>query len=123
MLPLGEIIAQRLHGVILEGKPGLDYTFDKKRDKNEAFINKYYINAAKMKEILLAINASHYIKSGPSDNKEHPNDVVHIFKIEADLFPRFEEVSNAICVCIYVKVTWPDSENFMFIISFHEDEE
>ena len=74
-------------------------------------------------EILLEITEAHYSKSELSTNKDHPNDVVHVFKIQEDLMPRFVENSSYENVCIYVKITWPDGMKPMFIISFHEDEE
>lgn len=123
MIPMGNIIAQRLHEVVLEGELGFDYTFDKERDKNKELRRKYNVNDAKMREILLKLNDSHFIKSEPSTNEKHPDDMVHVFKISENLMPRFDEKADYVCVCIYIKVTWPDGEEPMFIISFHEDEE
>lgn len=108
---------------MLNGALGVDYTFAEERDKNKALRRKYQVNEDKMKEIFLKLKGSHHIKSEPSANTEHPEDVVHIFKICEDLMPRDEEEADYINVCIYIKVTWPDSEDPMFIISFHEDEE
>lgn len=123
MIPMGNIIAQRLHEVVLEGEFGFDYTFDAERDKNKALRRKYCVNDSKMKEILLELNETHYIKSETSTNENHFNDVIHVFKIQEDLIPKFEETSDYVNVCIYIKVAWPDGEEPMFIISFHEDEE
>ena len=123
MIPMGNIIAQRLHEVVSEGELGVDYTFAGERDKNIALRRRYKVNDAKMKEILLEITEIHYIKSGASTNKDHPNDIVHVFKIKKDLMPKFEEDSDYVNACIYIKFTWPDGEEPMFIISFHEDEE
>jgi hypothetical protein len=123
MIPMGNIIAQRLHEVVLEGELGIDYTFDGDRDKNIAFRRTYKVNDTKMKKILLDITAEHYIKSEPSINEDHPNDVIYVFKIQEDLMPRFEETSSYVSVRIYVKITWPGGEEPMYIISFHEDEE
>ena len=123
MIPMGNIIAQRLHEVVLDGELGFDYTFDRERDKNRALRRKYNVNDAKMKEILLEINGSHYVKSEQSTNEEHPDDTVYVFKIDKDLIPRFDEKIDYVSVCIYIKITWPDGEEPMFIISFHEDEE
>lgn len=123
MIPMGNIIAQRLHEVVLDGELGFDYTFDRERDKNRALRRKYKVNDAKMKEILLEINGSHYVKSEQSTNEEHPDDTVYVFKIDKDLIPRFDEKTDYVSVCIYIKITWPDGEEPMFIISFHEDEE
>lgn len=123
MIPMGNILAQRLHEVVLEGELGVDYTFAENRDKNVALRRRYNVNDAKMKEILLEISGTHYVKSEDSTNEEHPNDVVHVFKIQKDLMPRFEESASYVNVCIYVKITWPDGKEPMFIISFHEDEE
>lgn len=123
MIPMGNIIAQRLHEVVLEGELGIDYTFAGDRDKNIALRRKYKVNDAKMKEILLEITETHYCKSEPSTNEDHPDDVVHVFKIQEDLMPRFEETYSYVNVCIYIKITWPKGEEPMFIISFHEDEE
>lgn len=33
MIPMGNVIAQRLHEVVLEGELGVDYTFDGDREK------------------------------------------------------------------------------------------
>lgn len=88
-----------------------------------ALRRKYKVNDAKMKEILLEITEAHYSKSELSTNKDHLNDVVHVFKIQEDLMPRFVENSSYENICIYVKITWPDGMKPMFIISFHEDEE
>lgn len=123
MIPMGNIIAQRLHEVVLEGELGFNYTFAKERDKNKELRRKYNVSDAKMREILLKLNNSHFIKSEPSTNEKHPDDMVHIFKINEKLMPRFDEKADYVCVCIYIKVTWPDGEEPMFIISFHEDEE
>ena len=123
MNPMGNIIAQRLHETVANGELGIDYTFDGERDKNIALRRRYVLNDAKIKEILLEITVSHYIKSEPSTNKEHFGDTVHIFKIQKDLMPKFEECAGYVNVCIYVKITWPGSKEPMFIISFHEDEE
>lgn len=67
----------------------------------------------------VTITEAHYSKSELSTNKDHPNDVVHVFKIQEDLMPRFVENSSYENVCIYVKITWPDGMKPMFIISFH----
>lgn len=123
MIHMSEIIAQRLHDVVEKGELGLQYTFDSKRDKNKALRRKYIVNDAKMKKILLEINSSHYIKSEHSTNEKHPDDIVHIFKIYENLRPKYDDVDEYVNVCIYIKVTWPDGEEPMFIISFHEDEE
>ncbi len=123
MIPMGKVIAQRLHEIVANGELGLDYTFAENRDKNRKLRTEYCVDDAKMKAILLELTESHFIKSEPSTNREHLNDMVHIFKIRENLIPRFEEESNCVCVCIYIKVTWPDGEEPMFIISFHEDEE
>lgn len=123
MIPMGNIIAQRLHEVVLEGELGCDYTIDRERDKNRELRRKYCVNDAKIKEILLELNSLHYIKSEPSTNEKHPDDTVHVFKIMKNLMPRFDEMADYVSVCIYIKVTWPDGKEPMFIISFHEDEE
>lgn len=44
MLNMGNIIAQKLHEVVSEGEPGIDYTFDGERDKNIALRRKYRVN-------------------------------------------------------------------------------
>ena len=64
-----------------------------------------------------------YIKSEESTNEEHYGDTVHVFKIDEELMPRYDEEADYVKVCIYVKITWPDGQEPMFIISFHEDEE
>lgn len=123
MVSMGKIIAQRLHDVVLDGELGLDYTFDKEQDKNQILRTKYVVTDAMMRIILLKIDESHYIKSEKSTNEEHYGDTVHVFKINEELMPRYDEEADYVKVCIYVKITWPDGKEPMFIISFHEDEE
>lgn len=64
MKTTGDIIAQKLHEVVLNGRLGLHSTFDIERDKNKALRRKYKVNDTKMREILLEINGSHYLKKG-----------------------------------------------------------
>lgn len=119
---MGKVIAQRLHEVVENGNLGYEYTFDSNRDKNKKLRRDYFVNEAKMKEILLELNETHYQESRPGTNEEHISDTVHIFKINKELMPRYKEEADYVTVSIYIKVTWPDGEPPMFIISFHEDE-
>jgi hypothetical protein len=123
MIPLGDVIAQKLHDVVLNGRYGFDYTFDRKREKNLAFREKYCIDDKKIISILLRLTGAHYIKSESSYNEKHKDDVVHIFMIDEKLIPKYEEDADPVSVSIYIKVTWPKSDEIMFIISFHESEE
>lgn len=120
MSSMGEIIAHRLHDTVAKGEIGIDYTIDWRRDKNAALRRTYKVTDAIVKEILLEIHGSHYVKSEKSDSAEHPDDTVHVFAIRKELMPRFIEHANYVNVDIYIKVTWPDGEEPMFIISFHE---
>ena len=103
-----DLIVGRLHETIRNGEIGLDYTFDCNREKNKSFDREYNLSISKKEE---------------SMNKEHINDTVHIFKINEKLMPRYDELADYRLVCIYIKVTWPEGKEPMFIISFHEDEE
>ena len=116
------LIAERIHHTVSTGTLGNEFTFAHERDKNMSLRRRYRVNDQKMIEILLELKSEHYIKSENSDNKKHPNDVVHVFKILKDLLPRYDENADYVQVCIYIKVTWPDGNDPMFIISFHEDE-
>ncbi len=40
MIPMGNIIAQRLHEVVLNGELGFNYTFSQERDKNRVLRRK-----------------------------------------------------------------------------------
>ena len=97
MNPMGKIIAQRLHEVVLDGELGFDYTFDQDRDKNRLLRTRYVVNDSKMKAILLEINESHYVKSEKSTNEEHYGDTVHVFKINEELMPRYDEEGVYLC--------------------------
>lgn len=123
MIPMGKIIAQRLHEIVTNGELGYDYTLDLRREKNRRFRMQYCINDAMMKDILMELTEQHYVKSEQSANPEHLDDIIHVFKIAKDLVPRIDEEVNFVHVCIYIKVIWPSGEEPMFIISFHEDEE
>jgi hypothetical protein len=117
-----DLIVKRLHETIENGKLGLDYTFDCDREKNESFERAYNLGTPKKTEILLKLEREHYVKSEESKNEEHVNDTVHIFKIKERLMPKYDELADYKLVCIYIKVTWPEGKEPMFIMSFHEDE-
>ena len=91
--------------------------------KIKVLIESIILSISKKEEILLKLEREHYVKSEESMNKEHINDTVHIFKINEKLMPRYDELADYRLVCIYIKVTWPEGKEPMFIISFHEDEE
>lgn len=118
-----DLIVKRLHETIENGKLGLDYTFDCGRKKNKSFDREYNVQISQKVKILLKLKREHYVKSEESKNEEHVNDTVHIFKIKEKLMPRYDELADYRLVCIYIKVTWPEGKEPMFIISFHEDEE
>lgn len=120
MSSMGDIIAQRLHDTVANGEIGVDYTIDWRRDKNVALRRKYKVTDTIIQTILMEIDGSHYVKSEKSDNEEHLDDTVHVFTICKELMPRFIEHANYVNVDLYIKVTWPDGEEPMFIISFHE---
>lgn len=113
-----DLIVGRLHETIRNGEIGLDYTFDCNREKNKSFDREYNLSISKKEEILLKLEREHYVKSEESMNKEHINDTVHIFKINEKLMPRYDELADYRLVCIYIKVTWPEGKEPMFIISF-----
>ena len=103
MISMGKIIAQRLHDVVLDGELGLDYTFDKERDKNQILRTKYVVTDAMMRIILLKIDESHYIKSEKSTNEEHYGDTVHVFKInEVNISGSMYQVTLPIKFTIFV---------------------
>ena len=118
-----DLIVGRLHETIRNGEIGLDYTFDCNREKNKSFDREYNLSISKKEEILLKLEREHYVKSEESMNKEHINDTVHIFKINEKLMPRYDELADYRLVCIYIKVTWPEGKEPMFIISFHRNDD
>lgn len=123
MNAMGGVIAQKLHETVSTGELGDDYILAGGRDKYLKLIRKYNVDNERIREILLDIDVAHYIKSERSANEKHQDDTVHIFKIVEKLMPKFDEKADYVSVCLYIKVTWPESKSPMFIISFHEDEE
>lgn len=117
-----EAVVKKLHDTVLNGKLGLDYTFDHKRVKNRMLRRRYNVDDQKMISILLDLTGKQYIKSEKSKHKDHPEDIVHVFKTVKKLVPKYDEEHYCQTVCIYIKVTWPANNAGMFIISFHEDE-
>lgn len=86
------------------------------RDKNKEFINKYRINSAKQKEILMSINTSDFIGAKKSRKKE--NHILYEFvkDIELDFYGLKENVK------IYLKLDNHDKMIRVEIVSFHEAE-
>lgn len=119
---ISDVIASRLHDVVTNGIFGVDYTFALDRDKNRALRRKYVIDDKKMIQILLMLDGSNYDKSEPSSNEFHLGDTVHVFRIQVNLMQRYKEDAMLEQVWLYIKITWPEGEEPLFIISFHEDE-
>lgn len=116
-----ENILNKLRQTINNGKYGRDYTVIA-RDKNNLIREKYFLDDAKIKTILLELTADDYVASEPSDNDEFPNDIVHKFIREVKLLKRYSEDLVPESVKLYIKFTWSASLNGkMIIISFHEE--
>lgn len=113
-------ILESIHNMVRNGTLGLDYTISN-RDKNRRLRRDYNITDAKIRQILLDLHADNFIKAEKSDNLDHPNDVVYIFKKKTLLMPRWQENADDVNVRLYIKITWPAENTMMFIISFHED--
>ena len=115
-----ENIIDRLKNTIQNGEFGIDYTISQ-RDKNKQLKQDYNLTDEKIIKILKDLEPENFIKTEPSNNLRHPNDTVYIFKKNVMLMPRWIEYAEYCNVRIYIKITWPDEQNSMFIISFHED--
>ena len=116
-----EDIITRLKNSINNGTMGRDYVI-LPRDKNKELTYKYLIDTNKQKEILLSLTTDDYISSETSINKDFPNDIVHIFYKKVNLIPLIDRGISYKKVPIYIKFTWPDQEEILLIISFHEAE-
>lgn len=117
------VAIDKLHRMIRDGTLGEDYTIAN-RDKNRQLRRDYYINDDKIKEVLLGVQLTNLIKVEKSNNGEHPDDIVFVFKKTILLMPRWQENADYQNVNLYIKITWPVKSDgaVMFIISFHEDD-
>ena len=115
-----EEIINRLRQTIRNGKLGKDYTI-KPREKNNLLREQYLISDEKIDEILLALVASDYLGTEDSINNDYSEDVIHKFKKDVSLIPRYSESIERKSVRLYIKLTWTESEyGKMIIISFHK---
>lgn len=115
-----ETIIRRIKRTIQNGEFGIDYTISK-RDKNEYLKQDYNINDEKIIQILMDLEPENFIKAEKSNNSRHPDDIIFVFKKKVLLMPRWIEHAEYCNVMIYIKITWPEGQDSMFIISFHED--
>lgn len=115
-----EHIIRRIKETIQNGEFGIDYTISK-RDKNEYLKQAYNINDKKIIQILMDLETENFIKKEKSYNLLHPKDIIYVFKKNVLLMPRWIEHAKYCNVMIYIKITWPEEQDSMFIISFHED--
>lgn len=115
-------LIDKLHELVRDGTLGLDYTISD-RDKNRTLRNNYVVTDATIKKILLSLCIDDFVKFETSNNPKFSDEIVYIFKKYYLLMPRWEENSDYKNVRLYIKIVWPDDEKFMFIISFHEDED
>lgn len=116
-----ETIIDKLRQTVNTGKYGINYTICR-RDKNNLLRERYWVDDYKIKAILLGLTENDYISSEPSDNKDYPDDTVHVFITEVQLLRKFSTNTNYVNVRLYIKFTWSNSLNQkMLIISFHEE--
>ena len=115
-----EDIIRRMKETNQKGKFGVDYTLCK-RKKNEYQKHEYNINDDKINEKMMDLEPKDFIKKEKSNNLMHPEDIIYVFKKSVILMPKWIEDAEYRNVMIYIKITWPDEQNFMFIISFHQD--
>ncbi len=115
-----ENIIRRIKETIQKGKFGIDFTISK-REKNEYLKQQYNINDDKIIEIMMDLETKDFIKKEKSNNLLHPEDIIYVFKKSVLLMPKWIEDAEYCNVMIYIKITWPDEQKFMFIISFHQD--
>ena len=117
---VGEVI-KKIKDTVLNGTPGVDYTIAN-RDKYRKLKQHYNISDKKVREILLDLTDTDFIKNELSNHQEHPQDEVYVFKKTTLLMPRLQQNAEYQNITIYIKLTWPVGvANKLFIISFHED--
>jgi len=115
-----EDIIRRIKETIQNGKFGDDFTISK-REKNEYLKQEYNINDDKIIQIMMDLEPKNFIKQEKSNHLKHPEDIIYVFKKSVLLMPKWIEDAEYCNVMIYIKITWPDEQNSMFIISFHQD--
>lgn len=113
-------IIQKLKNTIEKGIYGIDYTVIP-RWKNRCLRRDYVVNDNDIVDILSRLTSADFEKTEPSKNSNHLNDTVAIFKKTEMLLPKWMEDAEKVFVTIYIKITWPEEEKGMLIISFHED--
>lgn len=113
-------VLARIHDTVYNKILGIDYTIAD-RKKNQRLRNDYRMDDAKIKQILLDLQSTDFVKSEGSTNPLHPDDMIYVFKKSVILMPRWQENADYKQVILYIKITWPVDDELMFIISFHED--
>ena len=108
----------RLHRCIESGIYGIDYIV-LPREENESLIEDYIISETERINILKALGIDNYEGWEYSDNKDHSNDIVHIFHYKTSLIPRGIEDAESQVIKLYIKVTWTKPTGVLIVISFH----
>ena len=114
----GDVVI-RLRYCIDHGTRGIDYTI-LPRPENETFFQKYVISDDERIAIRRRLTSEDYEGWDYSKNADHPDDIVHVFKTQAMLFPRGKEDAEQEVVILYIKLTWGKPEGVMIVISFHD---
>ena len=99
-----EDVVNRLRQTIINGVLGKDYTIIS-RYKNNLLREKYLIDDAKIKIILLDLTVDDYVYSDESNNKNFEDDVVQVFGKDVLLIRRFSETILPEQVKLYIKFT------------------
>ena len=92
------------------------YTISMNREKNKKFIEDYSVSSKKIKNIIYNLEVKDFCYAVDNEKEEYSHEVLYIFcpQRELNYFGEYKEVD------IYIKFNLINSNNYLYIISFHE---
>lgn len=102
-----------------------NYSLAINREKNKSFINSFSLNDNKIKDIILSLEVSDFSHKllNDSTNPRYMNEILYVFGKQRSLLNPFSDKEDPYEIIeIYIKLNKVESEDNMFIISFHPSE-
>lgn len=91
------------------------------REKNREFYEKFYFSEQMAKEIIGQLDIEkNYCWAEESVHPSHKDEIIIVYKVSLDLTKK--EDGKSYKVRVYLKFAYKENNDYIVVISFHEDE-